>query len=233
MHATLDCAASVGATPAFCFHNALKNSLPKLRRYGLMLTRNRASMEDLVQDSVVRALAAEGSFAPGSNFGAWIGCILRNEFISGLRRKRLFTTFDPLVDERVTVAPRQEDHLVLRELVRAIDRLSPQQREALLLATVDGLTYEEIAETMRCQTGTVKSRIGRARMQLERELTGMARGDAPAAPRPAPAKRRVGILHPAVPHALPALRAMPAPPIAFLPGSLALGVVSAPCAAAA
>ena len=174
MHATLDRAASAGAAPAFCFHTELKASLPKLRRYGLMLTRNRAAMEDLVQDSVVRALAAEAGFTPGSNFAAWISCILRNEFISGLRRNRLFTACDPLVIEKIAVSPRQEDHLVLRELVGAIDRLPPMQREALLLATVNGLNHAEIAETMHCRAGTVKSRIGRARLQLERDLTEIA-----------------------------------------------------------
>jgi RNA polymerase sigma-70 factor (ECF subfamily) len=202
MHATLDRAASpcaipagaipAGATPVFCFHTELKASLPKLRRYGLMLTRNRAAMEDLVQDAVVRALAAQAGFAPGSNFSAWIGCILRNEFISGLRRNRLFTACDPVLFEKIAVAPRQEGHLVLRELVAAIDRLPASQREALLLATVDGLSHTEIAATMHCQEGTVKSRIGRARLQLERELTGTAEGDAPAAARPIPVKRRSG-----------------------------------------
>lgn len=221
MHATLDRAAFTGAIPAFCFHTELKASLPKLRRYGLMLTRNRAAMEDLVQDSVVRALAAEGGFTPGSNFSAWIGCILRNEFISGLRRNRLFTACDPLVIEKIAVAPRQEDHLVLRELVGAIDRLPPLQREALLLATVNGMNHAEIAETMNCREGTVKSRIGRARLQLERDLTGVAEGDAPAAPRPTPVKRRGGIacddVSPAAPIALS---------IAFLPGSFAVAIAA-------
>ncbi len=228
MHATLHRAASAGAAPVFCFHTELKHSLPKLRRYGLMLTRNRAAMEDLVQDSVVRALAAEGGFTPGSNFSAWIGCILRNEFISGLRRNRLFTTCDPLVMEKIAVAPRQEHHLVLRELVGAIDRLPPLQREALLLATVNGLNHAEIAETMHCREGTVKSRIGRARLQLERDLAGVAEGDAPVAPRPMPVKRRGGIarddVSPAAPLALP---------IAFLPGSLAFVVSIASRSAAA
>lgn len=219
MHATLDRAASAGATPVFCFHTALKDSLPKLRRYGLMLTRNRSAMEDLVQDAVVRALAAQTGFTPGSNFSAWIGCILRNEFISGLRRNRLFTACDPVLIEKIAVAPRQEGHLVLRELVGAIDRLPPLQREALLLATVDGMSHVEIAQTMNCREGTVKSRIGRARLQLERELTGIAEGDAPAAPRPDPVKRRGNI---APDLALPA--ASPALPIAFLPDSLAFAV---------
>ena len=82
------------------FHDDLKEILPRLRRHALALTRNRDSMEDLVQDTVVRALAAQDSFTPGTNFAAWIHKILRNEFISKIRKNRNTVPLDAMVAER-------------------------------------------------------------------------------------------------------------------------------------
>lgn len=206
---------AAGAKP-IAFHAALTDSLPGLRRYGLMLTRNRAAMEDLVQTTAVRALAAETGFAAGSNFGAWISRILYNEFISGVRRQRLFTSSDPLVVEEIASPARQEDHLILRELVGAINHLPPPQRKALLLSTVDGLNYEEIAAAMRCRTGTVKSRIGRARLQLQRALSGIAQGDESPATCPTPVRRGAAARH-LLPHTRLNGRSNPSASITFLP----------------
>lgn len=192
MYATQDFTPASRA-PAFCLHTEIEASLPKLRRFGLMLTRNRAATEDLVQDCVVRALAAESGFTPGTNFNAWIGRILRNEFISGVRRDRLFGPYDPGAVENIAVAPGQEDHIIVRELIAGIDRLPSVQRDALLLSTIDGLNHDEVAAAMRCRTGTVKSRIGRARAHLKRTVTGVAAGDASAPERLPPVKRRTAL----------------------------------------
>ena len=153
------------------FHDDLKAILPQLNRHALALTRNRHAMEDLVQDTVVRALAAADSFQPGTNFAAWMHKILRNEFISGIRKKRDLVPLD-VVAGHVAVAESQEQRLVLRELLGAMDRLPAAQREALLLSTLSDLNHDQIADVMGCRTGTVKSRISRARRQLHDELMG-------------------------------------------------------------
>lgn len=163
------------------FHDDLKAILPRLRRHALALTRNRDAMEDLVQDTVVRALAAQDSFTPGTNFAAWIHKILRNEFISKVRKNRQVVPLDEVVAERIAVPESHEDRLVLRELIAAIDRLPETQREALLLSTLSELNHDQIAEVMGCRSGTVKSRISRARRQLHSDLLGTAIGDAPSA----------------------------------------------------
>lgn len=162
------------------FHDDLKAILPRLRRHALALTRNRDAMEDLVQDTVVRALAAQDSFTPGTNFAAWIHKILRNEFISKVRKNRQVVPLDEVVAERIAVPESHEDRLVLRELIAAIDRLPETQREALLLSTLSELNHDQIAEVMGCRSGTVKSRISRARRQLHSDLLGTAIGDAPS-----------------------------------------------------
>ena len=161
------------------FHDDLKEILPRLRRHALALTRNRDSMEDLVQDTVVRALAAQNSFTPGTNFAAWIHKILRNEFISKIRKNRNIVPLDDMVAERIAVPESHEDRLVLRELITAIDRLPAPQREALLLSTLSDLNHDQIADVMGCRSGTVKSRISRARRQLHIDLMGTSVADEP------------------------------------------------------
>lgn len=162
------------------FHDDLIAMLPRLRRHAMSLARDRHAMEDLVQNAVVRALNAQDSFQPGTNFAGWMHKILRNEFISGLRKTRNTVALDDLAAERAATAETHEDHLVVRELEVALDRLPPAQREAVMLATLSELSHEQIAEVMGCRVGTVKSRICRARRQLQSYLLGEV-VEAPAA----------------------------------------------------
>jgi RNA polymerase sigma-70 factor (ECF subfamily) len=154
----------------------LTDSLGRLRVYALSLTRNGDRADDLVQQTVLKALAGRESFRPGSNFAGWIFRIQRNEFISELRRTR------PIVDvfgemARVTsVAPRQESGLVLREFVRALRYLPQGSRQALLLAELEGLSYQQIADHAGVAQGTVKSRISRGRAALAELLDRPATG---------------------------------------------------------
>jgi RNA polymerase sigma-70 factor, ECF subfamily len=163
--------------PTSRFHDDLTAILPRLRRHGLSLTHDRHATEDLVQNTVMRALAAQHSFQPGTNFGGWINMILRNEFVSGIRRKRLTVPFDDVADEFIAVAPPHEDQLMVHELAAALGRLPRNQRNAILLATLSGLNYDQIAEALKCRPGTIKSRISRARQQLKADLMGVAVGD--------------------------------------------------------
>jgi RNA polymerase sigma-70 factor (ECF subfamily) len=171
------------------FHDLLVALLPKLRVQALALTRNRAAAEDLVQDAVANALAAQDSFTPGTNFAAWMHRILRNRFISTLRKQRETTDIEDLPTSAFAVGAAHEDRMVLKELSRALGRLPADQREALFMVVLQGLSYEEVASATGCAVGTAKSRVFRARRQLQAWLLGEERPAAPAARSAHPAMR--------------------------------------------
>ncbi len=157
------------------FHAQLVALLPKLRVQALALTRNRAAAEDLVQDAVANALAAQDSFTPGTNFAAWMHRILRNRFISTLRKQRETTDIEDLPASAFAVGATHEDRMVLKELGRAVNRLPSDQREALFMVVLQGMSYEDVAAATGCAVGTAKSRVFRARRQLQAWLMGEGR----------------------------------------------------------
>mgnify|MGYP006200577963 CR=1 FL=1 len=106
------------------FHVDLKALLPRLRIYALSLTRDRDRADDLVQDAVVKALAGQRSFQPGTNFPAWLFRIQRNEFISGLRRQRPTVPLDDVIANTLSHAPAQESGLIMREFTKAFEAQS-------------------------------------------------------------------------------------------------------------
>src|SRR4051794_28783221 len=127
------------------FHEQLKAILPRLRVYALSLTRDRDSADDLVHDTVVKALTGRKSFQPGTNLSAWVFRIQRNEFISGLRRTRPTVPVDSVIADSLSHPAHQESRLVMREFMCAFGKLAATQREALLLAVLEGQSYEVIA----------------------------------------------------------------------------------------
>ena len=157
------------------FHDQIIAILPKLRIQALALTRNRAAAEDLVQDAVCNALSAQQSFIPGTNFPAWMHRILRNRFISNLRKRRDTTDIDDVPSSVFASEAPHEDRLALKELAQAMTRLPADQREALVMVVVHGMSYEALAESTGCAVGTAKSRVFRARRQLESWLLGEAK----------------------------------------------------------
>ncbi|TLU72835.1 sigma-70 family RNA polymerase sigma factor [Lichenicoccus roseus] len=159
-----------------CFHEQVITILPKLRIQALALTRNRAAAEDLVQDAVCNALSAQASFIPGTNFAAWMHRILRNRFISNLRKRRDTTDIDDVPSSVFATEAPHEDRLALKDLSKAIGRLPADQREALIMVVVQGMSYEALAESTGCAVGTAKSRVFRARRQLETWLMGETPG---------------------------------------------------------
>lgn len=159
------------------FNADLTAVLPRLRSYALSLTRDHHRANDLVQSTVVKALAGRHSFREGTNLPAWLFRIQRNEFISGLRRVRPTVRFEDSVAHELSCRPSQENGLVMREFVRAFGRLASCQREALLLSVLEGWSYERIAVLSGVSLGTVKSRVSRGRAALKRILA----GDEPAA----------------------------------------------------
>ncbi|MGX9963115.1 sigma-70 family RNA polymerase sigma factor [Roseomonas sp. F4] len=154
------------------FHGQVIALLPRLRVQALALTRNRAAADDLVQDAVANALAAQNSFTPGTNFAAWMHRILRNRFISTLRKQRETTDIEDVPASAFAVSATHEDRLILKELGNAVNRLPADQREALFMVVLQGMSYEDVAEATGCAVGTAKSRVFRARRQLQTWLTG-------------------------------------------------------------
>lgn len=152
------------------FHDQLISFMPKMRVWALALTRNRAAADDLTQDVATKALVARDCFIPGTNFSAWVHRIMINHFISSVRSKREFTDMENMPE--VAVAASHEDRTALRELGWALDRLPPDQREALFMIVLQEKSYEDAAEQTGCAIGTLKSRVHRARLQLRAFLVG-------------------------------------------------------------
>ena len=129
----------------------------------------------------MRAIAHIDSFRPGSNLEAWLFTILRNQFFSECRwRNRLVGDVDGKYAEALTVLPEQVGWSVAEDLDGAMRKLSPNQRDALLLIGESGYSCEEAAAILNCGVGTVKSRVHRARIELASLMSGeeKARGAA-------------------------------------------------------
>jgi len=153
------------------FEKQLINVIPDLRAIARMMTRDGATADDLVQDTVVRALRAFRNFEPGSNMKAWAFRIMHNCHINLIRRRRLVPVGD-LIDDWQQTSPAQEDSLELREVLRAVDSLAPAHREVIMLVRAGGVSYIDAATIMSCKLGTVKSRLNRADAALREALGG-------------------------------------------------------------
>lgn len=144
--------------------------------YAMALTRNQADAEDLVQETYVRAIRGAESLPAGSNVKYWLFTILRNIRLNQLRQQRIAPKFIELdadegkTDIAIETSPDPYAHYVgktERERVReAIQQLSSEFREIILLREFEELTYQEIANLLDCRTGTVMSRLARARSKL-------------------------------------------------------------------
>jgi RNA polymerase sigma-70 factor (ECF subfamily) len=155
------------------FHTMLTEHLPRLRAYAIMLTRDRVSAEDLLQETALRALRARTQFTLGTNFTAWMYRILRNEYISSLRRsKRRPILLEDIPEELLSHNSEQDDKVLTREIIQAMDKLQPSQREVLILICAGGLSYEEAAQSLACSVGTIKSRLWRARRHMQTLVMG-------------------------------------------------------------
>ncbi|BBK38512.1 RNA polymerase sigma factor [Allostella sp. ATCC 35155] len=160
------------AAPAASIREELIACLPQLRAFARSLAGQRELADDLVQDAIVRALAAQDSFRPGTNFRAWIFTILRNLFFTERRKSRMTVqSIDTMDHELAPVAPAQESSVEFDDFRAALMRLPHDQREALILVGASGMSYEEAAEVAGCAVGTVKSRVSRARRTLA-QMTG-------------------------------------------------------------
>jgi RNA polymerase sigma-70 factor (ECF subfamily) len=147
--------------------DAILKAVPNLRAFAVSLSGNVDRADDLVQETLLRALANIGSFQPGTNLPAWLFTILRNQFRSEYRkRRREVEDVDGKYSDKLKTQPEQMGKIEFAELRQALTRLPDDQREALLLVGASGFSYEEAAEICDCAVGTIKSRVNRARNRL-------------------------------------------------------------------
>jgi RNA polymerase sigma-70 factor (ECF subfamily) len=147
-------------------------TVPRLRAFAVSLTASSDQADDLVQETMVRALTHIDQFKPGTNLRAWLFTILRNQFTSEYRRRRwVIDDSDGIYVDALKTLPQQSSWLELQELRGALAKLSPEQREAVVLVGASGTTYEEAAAICNCAIGTIKSRVNRGRSRLAELLS--------------------------------------------------------------
>ncbi|PIT68117.1 RNA polymerase sigma factor [Bartonella tribocorum] len=153
------------------FKQELLLVLPALRAFAVSLSGKHDKAEDLVQDTVMKAWAKQDSFEMGTNLKAWLFTILRNEFYSQMRKKgREVQDTDGVFTQNVAVHPPQYGTLDLQDFKKALNLLSADQREAIILIGASGFSYEDAAAICGCAVGTIKSRVSRARHRLQELL---------------------------------------------------------------
>ena len=145
--------------------------IPRLRRYARALVGDRASADDLVQDTLERAWAKLHLDRRGTDLRAWLFTVMHNVHVNKVRATRVT---DTLEDELPELAQRasQGDALLVRDLDRAIAQLPAEQRAVLLLVTLEEMSYEEVARAVGIPIGTVMSRLSRAREKLRMMMLG-------------------------------------------------------------
>lgn len=152
--------------------------LPRLTRFARALTRNRADADDLVQDTVEKALKAAARFQPGTRLDSWLFRIARNAWIDEARSRRVRAAVASDADPAEAPAAEGEDamqaRLALGAVGRAMEELPDEQREVAALILVDGASYREAAEILGVPQGTVTSRLARARAALMQAAYGDA-----------------------------------------------------------
>ena len=159
------------------FESDLLAILPRLRRFAASLSRDRADADDLCQAALERGLRARDQWQPGTRLDSWVYRIMRNLWIDeGRSRQRAMQTFAPDEAGEHVGYPGDRDveaHLILSDVDRAMQALPDEQRQAIALVLVEGLSYKEAAEILGIPMGTLTSRLVRGRGALI-ELLGEA-----------------------------------------------------------
>jgi len=145
--------------------------IPRLRRYARALVGDRASADDLVQDTLERAWAKLHLYRSGTDLRAWLFTVMHNVHVNKVRATRVTDTLDDDLPELAQRAS-QGDALLVRDLDRAIARLPAEQRAVLLLVTLEEMSYEDVARALGIPIGTVMSRLSRAREKLRMMMLG-------------------------------------------------------------
>ena len=161
--------------------------IPALRRYARALLRDPADADDLVQDCLERAVSQWHQRRSDGDARAWLYAILHNLAVSQMRRRARRGVHLPVEDApeaSLSVAPSQDEGLRHRDLMAALDALPEEQRSVLLLVTVEGLSYAEAARVLVIPTGTVMSRLSRARDRMVQLMDGAVPAERPPLKRP-------------------------------------------------
>jgi RNA polymerase sigma-70 factor (ECF subfamily) len=154
------------------FSKLLEQEIPRLRRYAFALHRsNRSQADDLVQDTLVRAIAKQHRWQPGTNLRGWLFTLMHHQNVNDVRRSIArggggFAA-EELCDSLASVSDPSAS-LQLRDLERAMAKLPIENRQVILLVALEGLSYEDVAEVLRIPVGTVRSRLSRGRATLRR-----------------------------------------------------------------
>jgi RNA polymerase sigma-70 factor, ECF subfamily len=160
----------VTGTPSI--RDSMLAAVPRLRAFAMSLCRNVDRADDLVQETLLRALAHIDSFQAGTNLPAWLCTILRNTFRSEYRKRwREVEDIDGSYAETLKAQPEQTNDLDFQDFLMALDKLPVNQREALVLVGASGYSYGEAAKICDCAVGTIKSRVRRARIRLAQFLS--------------------------------------------------------------
>ena len=153
------------------FSNDVTACIPRLTAFARRLAGNRAQADDLVQETVLRALVHADQFQMGTNLVGWLSTILRNCYFNDRRSARRVTSIEALPNlPAPSINSPQESHMRVVEVSGRLAELPEAQREALMLVGVEGYSYEIAAEKAGCAVGTMKSRVSRARTELQRDM---------------------------------------------------------------
>ena len=171
IHANTDTAAA--APDESDFRGLLIAALPHLRAYARSLTGSADQADDLVQDTAIRLMTAHEQYRQGTNFRAWAIAALRNRFIDLRRRARFHGGSIEDIDTSLFSQPPSQDTIVyFEQTAREFWRLSPAHREIITMIGINGMSYEQVAKVLGCPIGTVRSRLARARAELQSAIDG-------------------------------------------------------------
>src|SRR5271165_3743696 len=151
------------------FGRLLEKEIPRLRRDARALTRDGSRADDLIQDTLVRAIAHQHRWQCGTNLRAWLFTIMHNENVNVVRRSVREGSAAEVVDDTwpFLIAPTDPTAaLSLRDLDRALARISDEQRQVILLIGLEGISYDEAATVLDVPIGTIRSRLSRGRAAL-------------------------------------------------------------------
>ena len=156
----------------FNLRSQLSAQVRSLRRYALALVRNRDDADDLVQETLLRAIGGARMFRPDADLRSWLFGILHNVHVSARRREQVRARAASSIETlaRSDLPADQIGHIELRRTMEAFARLSDDQRQVLTLVAVEGMSYREAAEMLGIPIGTLMSRLARARDALRSNL---------------------------------------------------------------